>query len=793
MKKKGQIDVPVVILFTLVIIVLILLIFLIYFQYQKNNYDNPKKLQNITRMEQIDDSISHNLSLTNNPPSCQDECSARGLRRCSGNGYKICGNFDSDSCYEWSSITNCGSNEECSSGRCAIVQSTENNSINNNPSEDSPSVTRYDFDEVEILSTEQFNISKTEEGPNTWADILSGNQNKLEVTTAMFNLKRDGQILKNEEEYLKVMGPGGEKRFLYNSGGGFIYLAGGLKSINKQFWSAKQLIGDDVIKDKTPPVYSVTLSSTLNEDNKFVSAKLAFSDDGLDLETRDKYFDWSTNQSASNNETNPEQNQTDSEIECLENKKSGICGPEDKIYPLSNLLEGSTINVYSPGVIFEDDNFKLSFEGSENLVQFQDYPFKIIIQNKKSAQIDFDYNYIFNSQNCPNLYDPQHSSFNNLPNSSLIKEGKSEFYRVTFNPLETKEFIINIRPNLPTITTDSISSYLMLYYLTPSMDYTIYFNGLVKSGTETIIKGNQTITREPELVSCGNSNFSNGFALSCVGETGDINYGYYNSKCCNNIFYPDFECCNNLDCSSRDNTDGYCVDGLCMPSIKSQNKLFGNKKLLIGEFTGRKDCIIKPSTDLSQENLDSVTKLESYYDQMAKVVLNETSDFVNFNVTTVLELPDDLRGFYDNSKTEQIFLDEIKNRCGIDSSNYDMLIFPTETTTFGGAAGFALGVGNSKVVFFNNGNTPTLIHEVGHIFGCIDLYQKAGGRLQWAHTLYGEKRVDNVPFDDPQIGPYNLIDGNRISELSLKNFQVCRGYLGWTDNNKNGIVDVKEW
>ncbi|MCU0653393.1 MAG: hypothetical protein MUD10_03995, partial [Candidatus Pacebacteria bacterium] len=50
--------------------------------------------------------------------TCTDECSISGKRECSGNGYRTCGNYDSDSCKEWSTVTNCASDETCSNGSC---------------------------------------------------------------------------------------------------------------------------------------------------------------------------------------------------------------------------------------------------------------------------------------------------------------------------------------------------------------------------------------------------------------------------------------------------------------------------------------------------------------------------------------------------------------------------------------------------------------------------------------------------------------------------------------------------
>ncbi|MBU2104414.1 MAG: hypothetical protein KKF67_01395, partial [Nanoarchaeota archaeon] len=194
MKKRAQFNLPLVTL----IILFILLIFLsfLFFKSIQDDKENINNLKDLTRMEQIDDSIQHNISLTNNLPNCQDECSARGLKKCFGIGYKICGNFDSDSCYEWSSINSCGSNEECSSGRCKSVQQEDVSSTENPPT---ASATRYDFDEIELLSVEQFNVKKIADVANTWADAISGTINNLEVTHAIFNLKRDGKIMKDKE------------------------------------------------------------------------------------------------------------------------------------------------------------------------------------------------------------------------------------------------------------------------------------------------------------------------------------------------------------------------------------------------------------------------------------------------------------------------------------------------------------------------------------------------------------------------------------------------------------------
>ena len=55
---------------------------------------------------------------------CHDECSTVGSTVCSGNGYKTCEYNDSDGCFEYSSVINCGSSELCIEGNCIQTYST---------------------------------------------------------------------------------------------------------------------------------------------------------------------------------------------------------------------------------------------------------------------------------------------------------------------------------------------------------------------------------------------------------------------------------------------------------------------------------------------------------------------------------------------------------------------------------------------------------------------------------------------------------------------------------------------
>jgi hypothetical protein len=55
---------------------------------------------------------------------CADECDD-GDRTCDGGGYRTCGEFDSDSCRDWSPVEPCGEGESCDGGECRSTQCTE--------------------------------------------------------------------------------------------------------------------------------------------------------------------------------------------------------------------------------------------------------------------------------------------------------------------------------------------------------------------------------------------------------------------------------------------------------------------------------------------------------------------------------------------------------------------------------------------------------------------------------------------------------------------------------------------
>jgi len=58
--------------------------------------------------------------IVRNREACTNECSSLGVRECTdASHYRTCGNYDADSCLEWSSPSSCSSGQTCSGGSCS--------------------------------------------------------------------------------------------------------------------------------------------------------------------------------------------------------------------------------------------------------------------------------------------------------------------------------------------------------------------------------------------------------------------------------------------------------------------------------------------------------------------------------------------------------------------------------------------------------------------------------------------------------------------------------------------------
>jgi len=60
-------------------------------------------------------------------PTCTNDCSPSGAKQCSGNGRQTCGNYDPDICLEWGSVTSCKFG--CSNGNCTYIGSSIDNPV----------------------------------------------------------------------------------------------------------------------------------------------------------------------------------------------------------------------------------------------------------------------------------------------------------------------------------------------------------------------------------------------------------------------------------------------------------------------------------------------------------------------------------------------------------------------------------------------------------------------------------------------------------------------------------------
>lgn len=64
------------------------------------------------------------LSYCENRITCSNQCIS-GTRDCSGNGYRVCGDFNGDGCTEWSSVTLCSFGKTCQGGYCVLSCSNQ--------------------------------------------------------------------------------------------------------------------------------------------------------------------------------------------------------------------------------------------------------------------------------------------------------------------------------------------------------------------------------------------------------------------------------------------------------------------------------------------------------------------------------------------------------------------------------------------------------------------------------------------------------------------------------------------
>lgn len=114
---------------------------------------------------------------------CTNECSS-GTKQCSGNGYQTCGNYDSDSCTEWSSVANCLSGQTCSEGKCQVTSQQSENQINEETTQQKCNFFTRLFgckeESEQEVKNDETEKSSIKEIPNT-KEIVVENDNLLPV------------------------------------------------------------------------------------------------------------------------------------------------------------------------------------------------------------------------------------------------------------------------------------------------------------------------------------------------------------------------------------------------------------------------------------------------------------------------------------------------------------------------------------------------------------------------------------------------------------------------------------
>ncbi|MBI2630352.1 hypothetical protein HYW76_04585 [Candidatus Pacearchaeota archaeon] len=111
------------------------------------------------------------MCVYSNSTNCTNECLSLNLTGCFGNGTRICGDYDSDECLEWSNVSDCLIGESCSNGICAIAS-------------EPPIYTANGAEDINI------NINNTNHSSNTIINASSATQKtdtkKLIIRLALF-------------------------------------------------------------------------------------------------------------------------------------------------------------------------------------------------------------------------------------------------------------------------------------------------------------------------------------------------------------------------------------------------------------------------------------------------------------------------------------------------------------------------------------------------------------------------------------------------------------------------------
>lgn len=118
---------------------------------------------------------------------------------------------------------------------------------------------KYDFDRIEVVYAAEFTAYPQIASAGHWLTLLAGGSDKpIQILYGIVHLYTGEQFI--EEQFISMTGEGGSDRFLSNSLSNEYYDGSyALKTNAVQFWSAKKLDGNTVVKDFDQAIKEITL------------------------------------------------------------------------------------------------------------------------------------------------------------------------------------------------------------------------------------------------------------------------------------------------------------------------------------------------------------------------------------------------------------------------------------------------------------------------------------------------------------------------------------------------------
>ena len=447
----------------------------------------------------------------------------------------------------------------------------------------------------------------------------------------------------------------------------------------------------------------------------------------------------------------------------------GVCVKETEVYQCSGEVKNSLCynhlgnkedisSIFNYGAFdeikihpsFENKDYKLIFDYPLKTKVHEEFELKIEIQNKKNENLNILYNY--------DVFDNSYLIVKEQ-NDFLGMISGSKYKKITIPTHDKKIMTIKIKPNENNVLREKF--------------FDFYIEDIEKSFTlEKII--------DPlEGVNCGERLFPEEIPIWCDRL---LCNGYFNYKCCDNVFYPEFECCSDSDCLKGKNVDknyqkGKCIDGMCLnkmeyfidPAIGNKNGLI----VMLDDYTSSNKCEDKSNSEnFNDVNVKNILDLnEKYYDRLANIYLKEDENFINFRWRVIgnFKLEDFNLSFLKDGRNNQEIIKRLSRECNLDITDFDEIILVVGNRLSFGVSGYA-----GRPILMGLLTQPTFSHEIGHNFGALDLYNTGSGHLyQWGNSIYSPQH-----------------DVNLMDQLKLP---IGRGEIGWADLNENGVFEIKEY